>query len=98
MRVIRDYFGLKLGDKFLDLEENSQKSFILLLFSIIGLGLFVILQKANILSTIIELAALLLWFSLWGYADLALLKRSDIYLEKLEAAQLSTAKIVFLDE
>ncbi len=97
-RVIRDYFGLKLGDKFLDLEQNSQKSLILLLFSIIGLGLFVILQKVNILSTIIELAALLLWFSLWEYADLALLKRSDIYLEKLEAAQLSTAKIVFLDE
>ena len=36
-RVIKDYFGLKLGDKFLDLDINKHKSFILFLFGIINL-------------------------------------------------------------
>ncbi len=34
-RVIKDYFGLKLGDKFLDLDINKHKSFILFLFGIL---------------------------------------------------------------
>ena len=34
-RVIKDYFGLKLGDKFLDLDINKHKSFILFLFGLL---------------------------------------------------------------
>ena len=89
---------MKLGDKILDLEENSHKSLILLLFSIISLGLFMIFQKINLITTLHELVVLVLWFFLWEYADLALLQRSDIYISKIEAGQLSTAKVVFLDD
>ena len=31
-KVLKDYFGLKLGDKYLDLDINKHKSFILFLF------------------------------------------------------------------
>lgn len=96
-RVIKDYFGLKLGDKFLDLDINKHRSLLLLLFGIISLGLFAILSRFSIITALTELILLLLWFFLWEYADLAWLQRSDIQLERVEAGQLSTAKIVFLN-
>lgn len=97
-RVIKDYFGLKLGDKFLDLDENKHKSFILLAFGIISLGVFAILSKFSIITALNEVILLLFWFFLWEYADLAWLDRSDIQVERIEAGQLSTAKITFLDD
>ena len=97
-RVIKDYFGLKLGDKFLDLDENKHKSLILLIFGIISLGVFAILSRFSIISTLTEVILLLFWFFLWEYADLALLERSDLQVARIEAGQLSTAKIVFLDD
>lgn len=97
-RVIKDYFGLKLGDKFLDLDINKHKSFILFLFGITSLGVFAILSNFSIITAVNELLLLLFWFFLWEYADLGWLTRSNLRLEQIEAGQLSTAKIVFLDE
>ena len=98
-RVIKDYFGLKLGDKFLDLDENKHKSFILLIFGVISLGIFAILSKFSIItSALTEIALLFFWFFLWEYAELAWLQRSDIQVGRIEAGQLSTAKITFLDD
>ncbi len=98
-KVIADYFGLKLGDKFLDLDTNSHKSIVLLVFGIISLSLCILLQKINLISTTInELAIFLLWYFIWEFADLAWLDRSDIQLARIEAGQLSTAKISFLNE
>ncbi len=97
-RVIKDYFGLKLGDKFLDLDINKHKSFILFLFGIISLGVFAILSNFSIITAVNELFLLLFWFFLWEYADLGWLARSNLRLEQIEAGQLSTAKIVFLDK
>ncbi len=97
-RVIKDYFGLKLGDKFLDLDINKHKSFILFLFGIISLGVFAILSNFSIITAVNELFLLLFWFFLWEYADLGWLARGNLRLEQIEAGQLSTAKIVFLDE
>ena len=97
-RVIKDYFGLKLGDKFLDLDINKHKSFILFLFGIISLGVFAILSNFSIITAVNELLLLLFWFFLWEYADLGWLTRGNLRLEQIEAGQLSTARIVFLDE
>ena len=97
-RVIKDYFGLKLGDKFLDLDINKHKSFILFLFGIISLGVFAILSNFSIITAVNELLLLLFWFFLWEYANLGWLTRGNLRLEQIEAGQLSTAKIVFLDE
>ena len=96
-RVIKDYFGLKLGDKFLDLDINKHKSFILFLFGIISLGVFAILSRFSLITALNEVILLLFWFFLWEYADLGWIERSNIQIERLEAGQLSTAKIEFLD-
>ena len=96
-RVLKDYCGLKLGDKFFDVDINKHKSFILFLFGIISLGIFAILSKFSLITTLNEIVLLLFWFFLWEYADLGWIERSNLQLERLEAGQLSTAKIVFLD-
>lgn len=97
-KVIKDYFGLKLGDKFLDLDQNKHRSLILLLFGILSLGVFTLFNRVNLISTLSEVILLLFWFFLWEYADLAWIERSEIQLKRIEAGQLSTAKITFLDE
>lgn len=96
-RVIKDYFGLKLGDKFLDLDDNAHKSFMLFVFGIVGLGVFMILERFKLISTLNELMLILIWFFIWEFADLAWLRRSEIHHSRIEAGQLSTAKIVFLN-
>ena len=97
-RVIKDYFGLKLGDKFLDIETNRHRSLTLLIFGILCLGMFALLSKFSIISAAQnEVMLLLLWFFLWEYADMAWLHGSELQEQRIEAGQLSTAKIVFLD-
>ena len=97
-RVIKDYFGLQLGDKIMDLDINRKRSNILLGFSLFGVLLVAMLNRFDIIGTVAELFIFILWFFLWEYGEMAFLDRSELQEQKLEAAQLSTAKIVFLDE
>ena len=97
-KVIKDYFGLKLGDKFLDLQLNKHRSMVLLTFGIVSLLLFTILSKLAIITTTLnELMLLLLWYFLWEFADMALINGSELHSQRIEAGQLSTARITFLD-
>ena len=85
-RVVKDYFGLKLGDKFLDIETNRHRSIVLLAFGILCLGMFAILSRLSIITaTINEVMLLLLWFFLWEFADMAWLHGSELQAERLEA-------------
>ena len=97
-RVIKDYFGLKLGDKFIDLQINKYRSLVLLVFGILSLGVFAILTRLSIITaTLNELMLFMLWFFLWEFADMVGMNRAEIQAQRLEAGQLSTAKITFLD-
>lgn len=96
-RVIKDYFGLQLGDKIIDLEINKRRSKILLLFGVISLIIFLLLHKYADETILTELLAFGFWFFCWEYADLALIDRSDIKTEKIEAGQLASLKIEFLE-
>lgn len=96
-KVIKDYFGLKLGDKFINLDTNKYKSLILLLFGCISLGFFAIINKFSTVNILTEFITLLFWLFLWEYADLAWFTRTDMHLERIEAGQLSTAKIKFVN-
>ena len=94
-RVIKAYFGLKLGDKIIDLDINFRKANRLLILGVLSLGLVFFISKLTNLEYIIELPLIMLWFFIWEYGDLAWLDRWDIYIEKLEAGQLANAKIIF---
>ncbi len=97
-KVIKDYFGLQLGDKIMDLDINRRRSNILLGFSLFGILLVAMLNRFDIIGTVAELFIFILWFFLWEYGEMAFLDRAELQEQKLEAAQLSTAKIVFLDQ
>lgn len=94
-RVIKGYFGLKLGDKIIDLDINRNKSSRLLLLGILSLGLVFLMSMITKFEYIMELPLIMLWFFIWEYGDLAWLDRWAIYDEKIEAGQLANAKIVF---
>lgn len=94
-RVIKTYFGLKLGDKIIDLDINFRKANRLLILGVLSFCLVFLISKLTNLEYIIELPLIMLWFFIWEYGDLAWLDRWDIYIEKLEAGQLANAKIIF---
>lgn len=97
-KVIKEYFGLQLGDKIIDLDINRKNSNILLGFGIIGIALIILLNIFNIIGVIAELFIFLFWFFLWEYGDMAWIDRAQLQSEKMEAGQLSTAKIIFEEE
>ena len=94
-RVIKGYFGLKLGDKIIDLDINRSKSNKLLLLGILSLGVVFVMSLITKAEYIMELPLIMLWFFLWEYGDLAWLDRWTIMDSKIEAGQLANAKIVF---
>lgn len=94
-RVLKSYFGLKLGDAIINININKRKSIILLLFGIVGVLLFMFLNLIKILPTISELIVLGFWFFLWEYLDLRFLQGSDLLIKKIEAGQLANVKIIF---
>jgi len=96
-KVIKTYFGLKLGDKMLLLNDNRYKCITLLGFGVISFIVFYILFMANIIGTILEVGSLVFWFVMWSFADLAFLQRNNLKIDKLEAGQLSSATVVFID-
>jgi len=94
-RVIKTYFGLKLGDKIIDLDVNMHKSNRLLILGVLSLILVLFISRLTKFEYIIELPLIMLWFFIWEYGDLAWLDRRDISMEKLEAGQLASAKVIF---
>jgi len=94
-RVIKTYMGLKLGDKIIDLDINMHKSNRLLILGVLSLLLVLFISRLTNIEYIIELPLIMLWFFIWEYGDLAWLDRRDISMEKLEAGQLASAKVIF---
>lgn len=94
-RVIKTYFGLKLGDKIIDMDINFHKSNRLLILGFLSLLLVLFISKLTNVEYVLELPLIMLWFFIWEYGDLAWLDRRDIAIEKLEAGQLANAKVVF---
>lgn len=94
-RVIKDYFGLKLGDKIIDLDINRNKSNRLLLLGILSVGLVFLASRLTNSEYLLELPLIMMWFFIWEYGDLAWLDRWDLDTERLEAGQLANAKIIF---
>ena len=81
----------------LDLNINRTKSLTLFILGIMAFLIFWVLYKFHVIETITEIILLGFWFFMWEFLDLAFLVRNEIKVQKLEAGQLSSASIVFLD-
>lgn len=97
-KVIKDHFGLKLGDKQIDLRNNSHKALVLLMMALISFVFTLILLKSNVISAFSEWIMIIFWFFAWECADVLILDRSDIRIQKLDAAQLASVEVVFEEE
>lgn len=96
--TMKNYFGLQLQDKEIDIILNNRKASILLGLGLISLIVFIILQNKNLGAVISELLFLALWFFIWEYGDYGLIYAADLKLEKLYAGQLASAKITFIED
>ena len=97
-KTIKTYFGLKLEDKIIDLNQNTKK---IMFLCTSGLILFIIvtfIMKMNIIESISELILVFLWFFIWEFIDTVVFERKELLNDKLEAGQLSSAKIVFTED
>lgn len=95
-RVIKDYFGAHLADKKDELNLNKQRSIALFLFAIISLFIVYFAFRMRIIDVLYEIPMVLLWFFIWEGIDVVLLQRTQLYKNRMESAQLSSAKIRFL--
>ncbi len=96
--VIKNYFGLVLEDKEIDIILNRRKSNTLLAFGILSLLVFIFVQNKNIGAFFSELLFLAIWFFIWEYGDYGVIRDSDLKLEKIYAGQLASAKIKFIED
>lgn len=95
-KVIIDHYGLELGETMISLEMNKRRAAILLLLSvvtaIIFFGLFIYTD-----SIFLELIVVGLWFFTWELGNVGWLNRSELRMQKLEAGQLASLRIKFID-
>lgn len=96
-KTVKDYFGLKLGDKELDLKSNFKKSMILLLSSLAALCTLLILDN-YIKDTLLEPAIIVFWVFMWDFIEVFFFDRSELKTKKLWAAQLASLKVIFNEE
>ena len=97
-KTVKTYFGLKSGDKIIDLNQNTKK---IMFLCTSGLILFIIvtfIMKMNIIESLSELILVFLWFFIWEFIDTVVFERKQLLNDKLEAGQLSSAKIVFTED
>lgn len=97
-RVIKDYFGLHLGDIILDLEINMRKALVLAVFGIVSFFAALLLTRFKIIEVVFEVQLVLLWFALWEGMDVVLFERSEMKRAKLEAGQLASIKIKYFTD
>lgn len=94
-RVIKDYFGLKLGDKVIDLKTNKRKSLTLLGFGLITIIIIIFLSSLTELYMLFEIMAVVMWFALWEFIEYGWLERKELKKQKTEAGQLASLTVKF---
>ncbi|MCR5300787.1 MAG: hypothetical protein K6D92_07875 [Erysipelotrichaceae bacterium] len=98
IETIGDYYELKLGDKQMDLNNNTYRILAVVLFSIIAIIIAMFIRGIRGESIISEISLIMVWFFVWALPDLALFERRDLQEEKTYAAQLASIIVKFKEE
>lgn len=94
-KVIKDYFGLKLGDKLLELRQNRKKAIALLFFGIFTLLVSLLLSTFDGDSMIFQITVIMSWFAIWEFVSYIWFEREQMKRDKLEAGQLALMSVKF---
>jgi len=96
--LIISHFGLKVGDKIYDLNYITVKSILLLLVGLAALTSFFVLSYFDLSALFSDVVTIMGWFAIWEFIDRFWLEREKIQTERMNAGQLATAKIKFIDK
>lgn len=95
VQAIKNHYGLILEDKRQDLQTNLLTIIALFLAGVLLLAFSYYLSSNNMGQLFTDIINIAGTFSLWEMVDLYLLDRRQKRIDKLNAAQTYTAKIVF---
>ncbi len=93
--TISDYYELKLGDKQLDLNNNTQRILVFIICGILAILITSLIKGEGLFN---EHFGLLVWFFIWELLDLIVYERRDLQEEKMAAAQLASIIVTFREE
>lgn len=95
VETIHDYYELKLGDKQLDLRNNTYRIVLFMVSGIIVTGILLLAQKLSAAEFVSDMIVILVWFFIWELCGLILFDRQEIKEDKMAAAQLAAIEVRF---
>ncbi len=91
--TIHDYYELKLGDKQIDLQNNTSQIITFLAVGVIATLIMMALQDWKADSFVNEMIVILVWFFIWELCGMIFFDRNDLKEEKMAAAQLASIAV-----
>ena len=91
--TIHDYYELKLGDKQIDLQNNTGQIITFLAIGVIATLIMMALQIWRADSFVNDMIVILVWFFIWELCGMIFFDRNDLKEEKMAAAQLASITV-----
>lgn len=91
--TIHDYYELKLGDKQIDMQNNSVQIISFLAIGIIATLIMLAAQMWKADSFVNDMIVILVWFFIWELCGMIFFDRSRRREEKMAAAQLASITV-----
>ena len=96
--TIHDYYELKLGDKQMELNDNTRRIITFMVIAGLFTLLFTFVQGWQQDSFVVQFILIMLWFFIWGLSDMVVTDRSELKEEKIAIAQLASTVVRFREE
>lgn len=94
---LKDYFGMAVYDKRVELKFNNKKAKFLLITGIIILCISFLISGNDVFLFIKEILSIIGTFAIWEFVDTVWFDRTVKKTDVLNAAQVATATIDFID-
>ncbi|MBE6116231.1 MAG: hypothetical protein E7187_05325 [Erysipelotrichaceae bacterium] len=91
--TIHDYYELKLGDKQIDLQNNTIQILTFLAIGVIATLIMIAAQMWKADSFVNDMIVILVWFFIWELCGMIFFDRNDLKEEKMAAAQLASITV-----
>ena len=91
--TIHDYYELKLGDKQIDLQNNTTQIIIFLAIGVAATLIMLATQMWSADSFVNDMIVILVWFFIWELCGMIFFDRNDLKEEKMAAAQLASIAV-----
>ena len=91
--TIHDYYELKLGDKQIDMQNNTSQIIIFMAIGVVATLIMLATQMWSADSFVNDMIVILVWFFIWELCGMIFFDRNDLKEEKMAAAQLASIAV-----